>query len=318
MSSQVPPLLQPQRADAHAEAPDVLDLIPEAREYHRAWADAQRAVIREMGAEQSERWEADRKAAVKWGSYLLASAATPTSLPERCGQLFVELCAPADAVAVFFCNPRGHELPLEGLDKWKRAMHTAIRGAYGALNRAPAEAQRTHQGVQAILDAVAPFAAKLLWVVKILRLGDAATATHADLVTAARAELANCRPDVVPLIRQLARAVVFDQALLAAEQVGAGEAAADTPPADAPAAAPDALPEQTSPAARAIALVLEAQRAGRPIPRVKDLATMVGCDRSTLFRDPQFKSVHKAARNQPLALRRGRRTDSGDLEAEAD
>lgn len=76
--------------------------------------------------------------------------------------------------------------------------------------------------------------------------------------------------------------------------------------------------EQTSPAARAIALMLEAQRDGRPVPPVKDLARMVGCDRSTLFRDPQFKAVRKALTEGPLSIPRGQRMDSGEIDAETD
>jgi len=76
-----------------------------------------------------------------------------------------------------------------------------------------------------------------------------------------------------------------------------------------------APPEQTTPCARAIALMFDAQRAGRPIPKVNELARMVGCHRTTLSRDRQFKAARKVAMS-PLTIPHGTRTKSGDIEAE--
>jgi hypothetical protein len=83
-------------------------------------------------------------------------------------------------------------------------------------------------------------------------------------------------------------------------------------------ATPPESTEQTSPAARAIALMLEAQRKGRPIPTVVELADIVGCDRSTLFRDSQFKAVRTAVTSTRLTIPRGEYSENGDVEAEAD
>jgi hypothetical protein len=84
-----------------------------------------------------------------------------------------------------------------------------------------------------------------------------------------------------------------------------------------PADSPATIAEQTSPAARAIALMLEAQRDGRPIPQVQELARLVDCHRSTLSRDPQFTSIRQSLLTGS-GVPRGRRTDAGDIEAEAD
>src|SRR5262249_16725836 len=59
-------------------------------------------------------------------------------------------------------------------------------------------------------------------------------------------------------------------------------------------------PEQISPVPKAITLIVQAQEARRAIPRIKDLATMVGCHRATLSRDPKFRAVREAALRPPV------------------
>jgi hypothetical protein len=75
--------------------------------------------------------------------------------------------------------------------------------------------------------------------------------------------------------------------------------------------------EQVCPAIRAIGLMLKAQRDGRPIQTVTALAQMAGCDRTTLSRDPQFKAFRRGL-IEGASVRRGRRTDDGDIEADVD
>jgi hypothetical protein len=95
---------------------------------------------------------------------------------------------------------------------------------------------------------------------------------------------------------------------------GAARAGADSDPPSGP-KTPTA--EQTSPAVRAVAMILGAQRAGRPLPGVKELAHMVGCDRTTLYRDSQFRAVWEAAQSSAPPPR-GWRTDAGDIEVKDD
>lgn len=75
--------------------------------------------------------------------------------------------------------------------------------------------------------------------------------------------------------------------------------------------------EQTSSGARAIALISDAIRHRRPVPTVTVLAQMVECSRSTLYRDSQFMAAWLALKAKPQ-IPRGRRTDSGDIEATSD
>jgi hypothetical protein len=53
--------------------------------------------------------------------------------------------------------------------------------------------------------------------------------------------------------------------------------------------------EQIAPVSRAIALLMSAKRNGEKV-RVLELAKAVGLDKSTLYRDPQFKVVWAAAK----------------------
>lgn len=56
-------------------------------------------------------------------------------------------------------------------------------------------------------------------------------------------------------------------------------------------------PEQISPAARAIAIMMDRHKATGKIPKVKELALAVGItNRGTLYRDPQFNAARKALR----------------------
>jgi hypothetical protein len=82
--------------------------------------------------------------------------------------------------------------------------------------------------------------------------------------------------------------------------------------ADPPTAGPAG--EQIGPVSRAIALLDDARREGRPIPTVPELARIVGCHRATLYRDEQVMAAWRAF--QPNPPPRGYRTKSGSIEAE--
>ena len=76
--------------------------------------------------------------------------------------------------------------------------------------------------------------------------------------------------------------------------------------------------EQTDPVSRAIALLLAADSSGKPI-NVTNLPAIVGCSRSTLYRDPHFTATVKALKGKNRAnIPRGSKPKEGNLEAEYD
>jgi len=74
--------------------------------------------------------------------------------------------------------------------------------------------------------------------------------------------------------------------------------------------------EQTSPAARAIALMLDFDHRGRRVT-VKKIVSILKCSRSTLYRDPQFQATRKAlkARRQGPTPPHGYKEEQGTVEA---
>jgi hypothetical protein len=81
---------------------------------------------------------------------------------------------------------------------------------------------------------------------------------------------------------------------------------------------PAMLAEQTDPVSRAIALLLAADKEGRPI-NIIDLPAIVGCSRSKLYRDKHFKATVKALKAKKRAnIPKGSKTKEGNLEAEYD
>jgi hypothetical protein len=74
--------------------------------------------------------------------------------------------------------------------------------------------------------------------------------------------------------------------------------------------------EQTNPVARAIALMLEHDRLGRPF-QVQDIARAVGCNKSTLYRDQQFNTALKALRLKQKGSKppSGRKDSQGNVDA---
>jgi hypothetical protein len=73
--------------------------------------------------------------------------------------------------------------------------------------------------------------------------------------------------------------------------------------------------EQTDPVTRAIALLLAADKEGKPII-VKNLPGIVGCSRATLYRDPQFRATMKAIKfNKRANIPKGSKGREGELEA---
>ena len=71
--------------------------------------------------------------------------------------------------------------------------------------------------------------------------------------------------------------------------------------------------EQTSPLARAIALLVDAQRKGKSYS-VRDLASMVGCGKDKLYRDPGFRTAWKAFTAGP-GIPKGSKDAEGIVEA---
>jgi hypothetical protein len=80
-----------------------------------------------------------------------------------------------------------------------------------------------------------------------------------------------------------------------------------------------ALAEQTSPVARAIALMLQYDREGQRIPPVKTLAQMAGTSKPTLYRDPQFRATRQALKAKRRGFPpKGYKTPDGDIETYGD
>lgn len=78
------------------------------------------------------------------------------------------------------------------------------------------------------------------------------------------------------------------------------------------------LAEQTDPISRAIALMLAADSEGKSLKKL-DLPNIVGCSRSTLYRDPHFNATVKALKAKNRAnIPRGSKTKDGNLEAAYD
>jgi hypothetical protein len=76
-----------------------------------------------------------------------------------------------------------------------------------------------------------------------------------------------------------------------------------------------ALAEQTDPVTRAIALLLAADKEGKRLI-IKDLLEIVGCSRSTLYRDPQFNATVKALKAKKKGnIPKGSKTKDGQVEA---
>jgi hypothetical protein len=74
--------------------------------------------------------------------------------------------------------------------------------------------------------------------------------------------------------------------------------------------------EQTSPVARAIALMLDYDRRGRRIT-VEEIARVVGLSRAALYRDPQFRAARAAlkARRRSHGPPRGHKDVQGNVDA---
>lgn len=80
--------------------------------------------------------------------------------------------------------------------------------------------------------------------------------------------------------------------------------------------APATVAEQTTPASRAIALILQAQRDRRKVKQ-KDIAAAVGAERTIFYCDPALKGVWQAYKQSfRLAPARGYVDSDGNLEAE--
>ncbi len=78
---------------------------------------------------------------------------------------------------------------------------------------------------------------------------------------------------------------------------------------------PPKLAEQTDPVARAIALMIHADKEGT-IMEVSDLVLIVGCGRSTLYRDPRFTATRKALKQKRRSeIPSGTRSKKGVVEA---
>lgn len=79
-----------------------------------------------------------------------------------------------------------------------------------------------------------------------------------------------------------------------------------------------AVAEQTDPVSRAIALLLAADKEGKPI-KISDLPPIVGCSRSTLYRDKHFVATVKALKSKMRAnVPKGSKLKDGSVEAEYD
>lgn len=95
--------------------------------------------------------------------------------------------------------------------------------------------------------------------------------------------------------------------------VGEGQCEAATPQRETQ--ADSTLPEQTDPVTRAIALMLAADKECRSITII-DLPAIVGCSRSTLYRDPHFKATVQALKHKCQGnISKGRKKKDGTLEA---
>ena len=98
---------------------------------------------------------------------------------------------------------------------------------------------------------------------------------------------------------------------LAALHWRADAEARETPPNVTTTESTTTLAEQTDPVSRAIALLLAADKEGKPI-NITDLQEIVGCSRSTLYRDPLFKATRKAMKEKKRAnIPKGSKTKEG-------
>lgn len=99
-----------------------------------------------------------------------------------------------------------------------------------------------------------------------------------------------------------------------ADDLAAQAPTSTSPPAPAPLPTNPAA-EQTTPVTQATALLLAADKDGRPWT-VQQLAETVGVHKSTLYRDPRFNALVKALRNKSgAALPHGQKDAEGNLDA---
>jgi hypothetical protein len=96
------------------------------------------------------------------------------------------------------------------------------------------------------------------------------------------------------------------------------ETGVSAPKSETPADSTATPAEQTDPVSRAIALMLAADKEGKPL-NIIDLPAIVGCSRSTLYRDNYFKATVMALKAKKRAsIPKGSKTKEGDIDAEYD